>query len=66
MSEEDAHLLDALAKGRPKRIAVSVLPRYENPKEKYAQIQAKFEDRLGADFELTLFDAESSGCWIHP
>jgi hypothetical protein len=66
LQDNDDHLLHALCcDGVPSRFAVAVNPSATNLNEKEATIRRKLTDRLGAnEFELTLFDRSSPGCWI--
>jgi hypothetical protein len=66
MSPQDKHLLDALGKNRPKRLAISVYTQSPNWENCFKEVQRKLSVTYGfRDTEIIFFDSESENCWIH-
>jgi hypothetical protein len=66
MSDQDQHLLDALGKNWPKRLAISVY-RVGDEWEKYCEsVEKKCWKTYGLkDTQLLFFDSTDEGVWIH-
>ena len=66
ISENDIHILDAICKGQPSRIAWAVNPTAANLPIQTARLRLLLSERLkNPSFELILFDRNSPGCWIN-
>jgi hypothetical protein len=67
MGEQDQHLLGPLLRApRLQRLAVSILPE-GNVARKVDDLENRIRaEAINPTLEITFFDANSSGCWIHP
>lgn len=67
INDNDTHILDAISKGRPRRIAYAINPESTNIEFQVARLNQLISQRFGnSQYELILFDRVSSGCWINP
>lgn len=62
MGENDSHILDALKKSRPSRVAVSV---YGTDTSGCNAIEGKLKAVFGEALLVEFFDSESANCWCH-
>ncbi|KZZ76093.1 hypothetical protein A3766_14965 [Oleiphilus sp. HI0132] len=60
--EHDMHILERISLSGIKRVAVSV---YKNDQAFCSRAHQILVDHLGKDCEITFFDSESEGSWIH-
>ena len=66
LSDQDDHLLSAICRNRPKRIAVSVRKHSSRLEETMARTKRKLDQHLSEDrYELFFYDAASSGAWTN-
>lgn len=66
LSDDDDHILWAICRGHPRRIAVSVDPNSIERAQYCGIVQTKLQSRLGDRFELIFYDRNSAGCWVTP
>jgi len=67
MSDNDAHIINAIAKSKPHSIAVSVLTNQVDSDEYCTELKTKLKKEMDIkDLTIKFFDAESEGCWVHP
>lgn len=62
MGENDSHILDALKKSRPSRVAISV---YGTDTSGCDVIEGKLKAVFGEALLVEFFDSESTNCWCH-
>ncbi|MCE3028593.1 DUF4917 family protein [Salinicola sp. DM10] len=60
---QDLHILKALKKAAPNRVAVSV---YNNDEDYCERISRVIRQRVSLDVEIDFFHSDSPGCWSHP
>jgi hypothetical protein len=66
MSRWDKHLLDALGKNKPSRLAISVYTGAADWESHWKEVRDNLSKTDGyRDTEFTFFDSESENCWIH-
>jgi len=67
LGENDDHILESLFENRIERVAVSVWAGQSKEQQvKYCDgARAKLEHYGGNGLDITFFDSESEGCWIH-
>ncbi len=65
--ERDQHLLDAIAKSRPKQMAVSVFTgQPDKEQQAYCHLVLKAVSQTLPKTSVTFFDSRSPGCWNNP
>ncbi len=65
MEDQDDHIVEAICKKNPRKIAVSLYtddPEHTVTREK---IKNKLRSRLGRRLQIYFFDAQNEGCWIY-
>lgn len=66
VGKQDAHILDALAKGTLKEIAISVYKEDDDWKSNCDGVEKTIRKKRNLrDCKIYFFDAESKGCWIY-
>ncbi len=67
VSDQDDHIIRAICKRRPRRLAFSVRRNSPQLDDMCNRVQRKLDAHLGRNsFELFFFDAASSGAWVIP
>ncbi|HEJ6937044.1 DUF4917 family protein [Serratia marcescens] len=62
MGENDSHILDALKKSRPSRVAISV---YGSDASDCDAVERRLRLAFGQDLIVDFFASESASCWCH-
>lgn len=63
VAEQDHHLLERMKGSGIKKVAVSV---HNGDQDYIFKVENTLRRYFGQEFELSFFDSNSPGCWIHP